>query len=92
MEYLKMNKNVAYLSSSLYNFFNVTSVIDLHRSRHIYTSDTICSGSASMTLYYYMCKSWQDCCRKWGNRTWPSVSVESVDSTDHIWSRVSVGV
>jgi hypothetical protein len=33
-----------------------------------------------MTLYYYMCSSWQDCCRKGGNRSWPSVSVESVDS------------
>ena len=33
-----------------------------------------------MTLYYYMCRSWQDCCRREGNRSWPSVSVESVDS------------
>jgi len=33
-----------------------------------------------MTLYYYMCRSWQDCCRRGGNRSWPSVSVESVDS------------
>ena len=33
-----------------------------------------------MTLYYYMYKSWQDCCRRGENRTWPSVSVESVDS------------
>ena len=33
-----------------------------------------------MTLYYYMCRSWQDCCRSGENRSWPSVSVESVDS------------
>jgi len=33
-----------------------------------------------MTLYYYMCRSWQDSCRRGENRSWPSVSVESVDS------------
>ena len=33
-----------------------------------------------MGLYYYMCRSWQDCCRRGENRSWPSVSVESVDS------------
>jgi len=33
-----------------------------------------------MTLYYYMCSSWQDCCRRGENRSWPSVSVKSVDS------------
>ena len=33
-----------------------------------------------MTLYYYMCRSWQDCCRREENRSWPSVLVESVDS------------
>ena len=33
-----------------------------------------------MTLYYYICKSWQDYCRRGENRSWPSVSVESVDS------------
>ena len=33
-----------------------------------------------MTLYYYMYRSWQDCCRRGENRSWPSVSVESVDS------------
>ena len=32
-----------------------------------------------MTLYYYMCRSWQDCCRRRENRYWSSVSVESVD-------------
>jgi len=31
-----------------------------------------------MTLYYYMCRNWQDCCRRGENRTWPSVSVLSV--------------
>ena len=33
-----------------------------------------------MTLYYYMYRSWQNCCRTGENRSWPSVSVESVDS------------
>jgi len=33
-----------------------------------------------MTLYYYMCRSWQDCCRRGEIRSWPSASVESVDS------------
>ena len=33
-----------------------------------------------MTLYCYMCRSWQDCCSRGENRSWPSVSVESVDS------------
>jgi len=33
-----------------------------------------------MTLYCYMCRSRQDCCRRGGNRSWPSVSAESVDS------------
>jgi hypothetical protein len=33
-----------------------------------------------MTLYYYMCRSWQDCCRREENRSWPFVSVESVGS------------
>ena len=27
-----------------------------------------------------MCRSWQDCCSRGDNRSWPSVSVESVDS------------
>ena len=27
-----------------------------------------------------MCRSWQDCCRRGENRSWPPVSVESVDS------------
>ena len=33
-----------------------------------------------MALYYYMYRSWQDCCRRGENRSWPSVPVESVDS------------
>jgi len=33
-----------------------------------------------MTLYHYMCRSWQDCCRRGENRSWPSVSIGSVDS------------
>jgi hypothetical protein len=49
-------------------------------SREYFTSDAIYNGSAGMTLYYYMCRSWQECCRRGKNRSWPSVSVESVDS------------
>jgi len=33
-----------------------------------------------MTLYYHMYRSWQDCCRRRENWSWPSASVESVDS------------
>jgi len=36
-----------------------------------------------MTLYCYMCSSWQDCCRRGENRSWPFVSVESVDSLNN---------
>ena len=49
-------------------------------SREYFTSDAIYNGSADMTFYYYMCRSWQDRCRRGENRSWPSVSVESVDS------------
>ena len=54
--------------------------MDRQQSREYFTSDAIYNGSAGMTLYYYMCRSWQDCCRRGENRSWPSVSVESVDS------------
>ena len=54
--------------------------VDRQLSREYFTSDVIYNGFASMTLYYYMCRSWQDCCRTGENRSWPSVSVESVDS------------
>jgi len=43
-------------------------------------SDAIYNGSVGMTLYYYICRSWQDCCRRGENRSRPSVSVESVNS------------
>jgi len=33
-----------------------------------------------MALYYYMCRSWQNCCLRGVNRSWSSVSVESFDS------------
>jgi hypothetical protein len=61
-----------------YVVFNLK--LDRQLSREYFTSDTIYNGSAGMTLYYYMCRSWQDCCRRWENRSWPSVSVQSVDS------------
>jgi hypothetical protein len=49
-------------------------------SREYFTTDAIYNGSAGMTLYYYMYRNWQDCCRRGENRSWPSVSAESVDS------------
>ena len=58
--------------------FNVK--VDRQLSREYFTSVAIYNGSADMTLYYYMRRSWQDCCRRGENRSWPSVSVESVDS------------
>ena len=61
-----------------YRVFNLKA--DRQLSREYFTSDAIYNGSADMTLYYYMCRSWQDCCRRGENRSWPSVSVESVDS------------
>ena len=54
--------------------------VDSQPSREYFRSDAIYNGSAGMTLYYYMCRSWQDCCRRGENRSWPSVSVESVGS------------
>jgi hypothetical protein len=54
--------------------------VDRQLSREYFTSDAIYNGSAGMTLYYYMCRSWQDYCRRGENRSWPSVSIESVDS------------
>jgi hypothetical protein len=62
----------------IYRAFNLK--VDRQLSREYFTSDAICNGSAGMILYYYMCRSWQDCCRGEENRFWPSVSVESVDS------------
>ena len=54
--------------------------MDRQLSREYFTSDAVYNGSVDMTLYYYMCRSWQDCCWRGENRSWPSVSVESVDS------------
>jgi hypothetical protein len=62
----------------LYRMFNLK--LDRQLSREYFTSDAFCNGSAGMTLYYYMCRSWQDCYRRGESRSWPSVSVESVDS------------
>jgi len=54
--------------------------VDRQLSREYFTSDANYNGSAGMTLYYYICRCWQDCCRRGENRSWPSVSVESVNS------------
>jgi len=62
----------------VYRVFNLK--VDRQLSREYFTSYAIYNGSAGMTLYYYMCRSWQDCCRRGDNRSWPSVSAESVDS------------
>jgi hypothetical protein len=40
----------------LYRVFNLK--VDRQLSREYFTSDAIYNGSASMTLYYYMCRSW----------------------------------
>jgi len=66
------------LRLTFYRVFNLK--VDRQLSREYFTSDAIYTGSAGITLYYYMCRSWQDCCRRGENRSWPSVSVESVDS------------
>jgi len=66
------------LHADWYRMFNLK--VDRQLNREYFTSDAIYNGSAGMTLYYYMCRSWQDCCRRGENRSWPSVSVESVDS------------
>jgi hypothetical protein len=60
-----------------YKVFNLK--VDRQLSREYFTSDAIYNGSVAMT-YYSMCMSWQDCCRRGENRSWSSVSVESVDS------------
>src|SRR5215510_9892618 len=62
----------------LYRVFNLK--VDRYLSREYFTSDAIYNGSVGMTLYYYMCRRWQHCCRRGENRSCPSVSVESVDS------------
>ena len=62
----------------LYRMFSLK--VDRQLSRKYFMSDAIYNGSAGMTLYYYLCRSWQDCCRRGENRSWPSVSDESVDS------------
>jgi hypothetical protein len=54
--------------------------VDRQLSREYFTSDAFYNDSVGMTLYYYICRSWQDCCRKGENRAWQSVSVESVES------------
>ena len=61
-----------------YRVFNLK--VDRQLGREYFTSDAIYNGSAGMTLYCYMCRSWQDCCRRGEKRSWPTVSVESVDS------------
>ena len=65
-------------STRNYRVFNLK--VERQLSREYFTSDAIYNGSAGMILYCYMCRSWQDCCRRGENRSWPSVSVESVDS------------
>jgi hypothetical protein len=66
----------------IYRVFNLK--VDRQQSREYFTSDAIYNGPAGMTLYYYMCRSWQNCCRRGKNQSWPSISVESAD----IWSVV----
>jgi hypothetical protein len=59
----------------IYRVFNLK--VDRQLSREYFTSDAIYNGSAGVTLYYYMCRSWQCCCRRGENQSWPSVSVDN---------------
>jgi len=61
-----------------YRVFNLK--VGRQLSHEYFTPDAIYNGSAGMTLYCYMCRRWQDCCRRGENRSWPSVSVESVSA------------
>jgi hypothetical protein len=60
----------------IFKIQDVNLKLDRQLSREYFTSDAIYNDSAGMTLNYYMCRSWQDCCRRGENRSWPSVSVE----------------
>jgi hypothetical protein len=71
-------KSVYFKYSFMYRVFNLK--VDRQLSSEYFTSDAIYNGFARMTLYYYMCRSWQNSCRRGENRSWPSVSVESVDN------------
>ena len=75
---LKLNGYLTTNVKIIYRMFN--KKVDRELSREYFTSDVIYNVSAGMILYYYMCRSWQDCCRRGENQSWPSVSVESVDS------------
>ena len=68
------------LKSSIPLYRTLNLKLDRQLSREYFTSDAIYNGPAGMILYYYMCRSWQHCCRRGEKRPWPSVSVESVDS------------
>jgi len=57
-----------------------TQQVDHYLSREYITSDAIYNGSAGITSYHYMCRSWQDCCSRGETRFLPSVSVQSVES------------
>ena len=75
---LDFSAHYIYIYIYIYRVFYLK--VDRRLSREYFTSDAIYNGSAGMTLYYYMCRSWQDCCRRGENWSWPSISVESVDS------------
>ena len=68
------------LTSKVSKLLFTCTVLELLDTSLYITSDAIYNGSAGMTLYYYMCRSWQNICRRGWNRSWPSVSVESIDS------------
>ena len=69
LKYIKMRN-----CWELHRVFNLK--VDRQLSREYFSSDAFYNGSAGMTTYYYMCRSWQDCCRRGENRSWS----ESVDS------------
>ena len=72
---VKFTTVISVVPKGLYSVFNLK--VDHQLSHEYLMSDAIYNGSAGMTLYYCMCRSWQDCCRRGENRSWPSVSVDS---------------
>jgi len=51
--------------------------VDRQLSREYFTSDSIYNGTVGMTLYYDMCRSWQDCCVKNGVVQTPELTADS---------------
>jgi hypothetical protein len=76
--WLMLTASIICNPTNIYRMYNLK--VDHQLSRKYFTSYAIYNGSTDMTLYYYMCRSWQDCCRGGENWSWPSISVEAVDT------------